>query len=173
MGVWHAVCVVYAIQEVFGMKTPDPSTPLEPSVEAVVTVRQRLHQMGFLLSDEAARDLLRDVFAVESARLDRRAREAATACLRSIQDAAQEAVRILTHGTPAAPRPAPPPAAAAAPAPPPEPRSRGEGVDLAEVVRRRIGDDPPAERAPVGPTQEEPPAPPGPRRPVFKGRRGR
>ena len=72
------------------MKTPERAAPIEPSVEAVVTVRQRLHQMGFLLSDDAARDLLRDVLAVESARLDRRAREAATACLRSIQDAAQE-----------------------------------------------------------------------------------
>ena len=73
------------------MKTPESAPPIEPSVEAVVTVRQRLHQMGFLVSDDAARDLLRDVFAVESARLDRRAREAATACLRSIPDAAPEA----------------------------------------------------------------------------------
>jgi hypothetical protein len=157
------------------MKTPD-SAAIEPSVEAVVTVRQRLHQMGFLLSDEAARDLLRDVFAVESARLDRRAREAATACLRSIQDAAQEAVRILTQGTsgaraqPAAPAHAAPPA----PAPPPAAqRPRDEGVDLADVVRRRLGEDAPPE--PPVPRPDEPagPGPAGPRRPVFKGRRGR
>ena len=144
------------------MKTPESATPIEPSVEAVVTVRQRLHQMGFLLSDDAARNLLRDVFAVESARLDRRAREAATACLRSIQDAAQEALRILTQGTPAAPK---------APPPPPAPRSRDEGVDLAEVVRRRLGEEVPPEAPPR--RADETPSPGGPSRPVFKGRRGR
>jgi hypothetical protein len=146
------------------MKTPESATPIEPSVEAVVTVRQRLHQMGFLLSDDAARDLLRAVFAVESARLDRRAREAATACLRSIQDAAQEAVRILTQGAPAAPKAAPPPS-------PPASRSRDEGVDLAEVVRRRLGEEVPPEPPPRRP--DETPSPGGPSRPVFKGRRGR
>ena len=159
------------------MKTPQNAAPIEPSVEAVVTVRQRLHQMGFLLSDDAARELLRDVFAVESARLDRRAREAATACLRSIQDAAQEAVRILTQGAPpvAAPRAQPPAAAAApaAPAPGPAPaaRAREEGVDLADVVRRRLGDDVPSDPHPRRPDDTPPPS--GPRRPVFKGRRGR
>jgi hypothetical protein len=155
------------------MKTPDSAAPIEPSVEAIVTVRQRLHQMGFLLSDDAARELLRDVFAVEATRIDRRAREAATACLRSIQDAAQEAVRILTQGSAAAPRasqphpPAPPPPAATAP----PPRPRDEGVDLAEVVRRRLGDDAPTDAPSRRP--EETPGPAGPRRPVFKGRRGR
>ncbi|MGH7518870.1 MAG: hypothetical protein ACREOC_15630 [Gemmatimonadales bacterium] len=161
------------------MKTPESAASIEPSVEAIVTVRQRLHQMGFLLSDDAARELLRDVFAVESARMDRRAREAATACLRSIQDAAQEAVRILTQGSaapPRAPQPQPPvvPSSTAAAPPPPAaapPRSREEGVDLAEVVRRRLGDDTPADAPPR--RQEETPSPGGPRRPVFKGRRGR
>jgi hypothetical protein len=120
--------------------------------------------MGFLLSDDAARGLLRDVLAVESARLDRRAREAATACLRSIQDAAQEAVRILTQGTAAVAKPAP------APAPPVAHRPKDEGVDLAEMVRRRVGDDLPAEPPPRRPDDTPPP---GSRRPVFKGRRGR
>ena len=155
------------------MRTPQSAAAIEPSVEAVVTVRQRLHQMGFILNDEAARDLLRAVFAVESARLDRRAREAATACLRSIQDAAQEALRILTQGS-ADPRAAAPP-----PKPPPEPSAavgeagaRGaEGVNLADVVRRRLAEetphDPPARRTP------EPAAANVPARPVFKGRRGR
>ena len=153
------------------MKTPQNAAPIEPSVEAVVTVRQRLHQMGFLLSDDAARELLRDVFAVESARLDRRAREAATACLRSIQDAAQEAVRILTQGAPpVAPPRAQPPAAAAAPAAPAA-RARDEGVDLADVVRRRLGEDVPSDPHPRRPDDTPPPS--GPRRPVFKGRRGR
>jgi hypothetical protein len=146
------------------MKTPESAAPIEPSVEAVVTVRQRLHQMGFLLSDDAARDLLREVFAGESARLDRRAREAATACLRSIQDAAQEAVRILTQGSVAAPK-APP-----APPPPPAQRPKDEGVDLAEMVRRRVGDELPTEPPPRRPDDTPPP---GSRRPVFKGRRGR
>jgi hypothetical protein len=158
------------------MKTPDSAAPIEPSVEAIVTVRQRLHQMGFLLSDDAARELLRDVFAVEAARIDRRAREAATACLRSIQDAAQEAVRILTQGSTAAPRPQPiphgpvAPAAAVSPPPPAPARPRDEAVDLADVVRRRLGDDAPADAPPRRP--EETPGPAGPRRPVFKGRRG-
>lgn len=146
------------------MKTPESAAPIEPSVEAVVTVRQRLHQMGFLLSDDAARDLLREVFAVESARLDRRAREAATACLRSIQDAAQEAVRILTQGSVAVPK-APP-----APPPPPAQRPKDDGVDLAEMVRRRVGDELPTEPPPRRPDDTPPP---GSRRPVFKGRRGR
>jgi hypothetical protein len=155
------------------MKTPQSAAAIEPSVEAVVTVRQRLHQMGFILNDDAARELLRAVFAVESARLDRRAREAATACLRSIQDAAQEAVRILTQG-PAAPR---------AQAAPPKPLSgpsaaaandgapRGEGVNLAEVVRRRLAEDPPPDQPPR--RAPEPPPANVPARPVFKGRRGR
>ena len=159
------------------MKTPDSAAPIEPSVEAIVTVRQRLHQMGFLLSDDAARELLRDVLAVEAARIDRRAREAATACLRSIQDAAQEAVRILTQGSHVAPRPQPiphgpvAPSAAVSPPPPAPARPRDEAVDLADVVRRRRGDDAPADAPPRRP--EETPGPAGPRRPVFKGRRGR
>jgi hypothetical protein len=154
------------------MKTPQSAAATEPSVEAIVTVRQRLHQMGFILNDDAARELLRAVFAVESARLDRRAREAATACLRSIQDAAQEAVRILTQGTP------PPKAHATAPpqtgergsAAAAEPSRSPGGVDLADVVRRRIAEDPPAE-----PPQRRTPEPvqSAPARPVFKGRRGR
>jgi hypothetical protein len=155
------------------MRTPHSAAAIEPSVEAVVTVRQRLHQMGFILNDDAARDLLRAVFAVESARHDRRAREAATACLRSIQDAAQEALRILTQGA------APPSAAAPPLKQPAEPTAsvgdagaRGaEGVNLAEVVRRRLAEDAPhdqpARRTP------EPPAANVPARPVFKGRRGR
>ncbi len=151
------------------MKTPQSPAPIEPSVEAVVTIRQRLHQMGFLLSDDAARDLLRDVLAVESDRLDRRAREAATACLRAIQDAAQEALRILTQGTQVPPKVHHP--AAAAPARPRPPHE--EGPDLADVVRRHLGDDLPAEAAPRRSDETPVPAPGGPRRPVFKGRRGR
>ncbi len=161
------------------MRTPESAPAIEPSVEAVVTVRQRLHQMGFLLSDDAARELLRDIFAVESARIDRRAREAATACLQSIQDAAHEALRILTQGSPAParpPQPAPPQPQPVAVAPPPPPpaapgRPREEGVDLAAVVRRHLGNDLPPEPAPRRP--DEPAAPSGPPRPVFKGRRGR
>ena len=156
------------------MKTPQSAASIEPSVEAVVTIRQRLHQMGFIVSDEAARELLRAVFAVESARLDRRAREAAAGCLRNIQDAAQEAMRILTQGSPA-PKPqqqAPAPPAAPAPVPERQPvRPRPDSVDLAEVVRRRLADE-----APVDPPARRPvePAPaPVPARPVFKGRRGR
>ena len=153
------------------MKTPQSAAAIEPSVEAVVTVRQRLHQMGFILNDDAARELLRAVFAVESARLDRRAREAATACLRSIQDAAQEAVRILTQGTPQpkgqAPQPLPASDRGSAVA---EPSRQPGGVDLADVVRRRIAEEAPAD-APQRRTPE--PVQSAPVRPVFKGRRGR
>ena len=159
------------------MKTPQSAAALEPSVEAVVTIRQRLHQMGFLLSDDSARELLREVFATESARLDRRAREAATACLRSIQDAAQEAVRILTQGasapksqpTPTASRLAPPGSGAAAR--PPAARGQDEGVDLADVVRRRLAEDAPPD--PPRRRPDEAASPGAPPRPVFKGRRGR
>lgn len=152
------------------MKTPQSAAAIEPSVEAVVTVRQRLHQMGFILSDDAARELLRAVFAVESARLDRRAREAATACLRSIQEAAQEAVRILTQGSspPKVPHAIPQPITEPAP-PVASDRGRG-GVDLAEVVRRRLAEDAPGE-PPRRPPLDAAPSPPA--RPVFKGRRGR
>jgi hypothetical protein len=44
-------------------------------------------------------------------------------------------------------------------------------VDLADVVRRRLGDDVPSEPHPRRPDDTPPPG--GPRRPVFKGRRGR
>jgi hypothetical protein len=156
------------------MKTPQSAASIEPSVEAVVTIRQRLHQMGFIVSDEAARELLRAVLAVESARLDRRAREAAAACLRSIQDAAQEAMRILTQGSPASKPQQQAPAPASAPAPVAERqavRPRPDGVDLAEVVRRRLADEAPVD-APARRPVEPAPAP-VPARPVFKGRRGR
>ena len=71
---------------------------MEPSAEAVQATRERLRALGFLLTDDATRDLLRTVLGIESARLDQRAREAATACLHSIQDAAREALAILTDG---------------------------------------------------------------------------
>lgn len=167
---------------------------MEPSPEAVVAIRERLRGLGFLLTEDAARDLLRGILGIESARLDRRAREAAAACLRSIQDAAREALAILTQGPPAATAPM---AAVAAPAPPPKPApapKRDQPVNLAEIVRQRLGDDAPrddpalrpheplappppasARAASHGRAPEPAPAPvsPEPRRPVFKGRRGR
>ena len=174
---------------------------MEPSPEAVVAMRERLRGLGFLLTEDAARDLLRGILGIESARLDRRAREAAAACLRSIQDAAREALAILTQGPPAVTAPM---AAMAAPPPPPKPApapKRDQPVNLAEIVRQRLGDDaprddpalrpherlapPPPPPAPPAPARaashtrapEAAPAPapvsPEPRRPVFKGRRGR
>ena len=165
---------------------------MEPSPEAVVAMRERLRGLGFLLTEDAARDLLRGILGIESARLDRRAREAAAACLRSIQDAAREALAILTQGPAAVTAPM---AAVAAPVPKPAPApKRDQPVNLAEIVRQRIGDDaprddpasrpheplapprPPPSPAPAAPQSRAPapgPSPAEPRRPVFKGRRGR
>ncbi len=171
---------------------------MEPSPEAVVAIRERLRGLGFLLTEDAARDLLRGILGIESARLDRRAREAAAACLRSIQDAAREALAILTQGPIAVTTPM---AAVGAPAPPPKPApapKRDQPLNLADIVRQRLGDDaprddpalrpheplaPPPPPAPPAPARaashnrapEPAPAPvsPEPRRPVFKGRRGR
>lgn len=155
--------------------TMRPNTAImEPSAEAVQATRERLRALGFLLTDDATRDLLRTVLGIESARLDRRAREAATACLRSIQDAAREALAILTDGPTSATAPmagvsAPAPKAAAA-------HRQDQPVNLAEMVRKRLGDDvsrdapaplPPAPAAPHNRVPAEP------RRPVFKRPRGR
>ena len=167
---------------------------MEPSPEAVVAMRERLRGLGFLLTEDAARDLLRGILGIESARLDRRAREAAAACLRSIQDAAREALAILTQGPAAVTAPM---AAVAAPVAKPAPApKRDQPVNLAEIVRQRLGDDaprddpasrpheplapppprPPPSSAPAGSQSRAPapgPSPAEPRRPVFKGRRGR
>ena len=157
-----------------------PNTAImEPSAEAVQATRERLRALGFLLTDDATRDLLRPVLGIESARLDRRAREAATACLRSIQDAAREALAILTDGPTSATAPM---AGVSAPAPKAPPAHRqDQPVNLAEMVRKRLGDDVPRD-IPAGP-HEVPAVPPAaatnnrvpaePRRPVFKRPRGR
>ncbi len=156
---------------------------MEPSAEAVQATRERLRALGFLLTDDATRDLLRTVLGIESARLDRRAREAATACLHSIQEAAREALAILTQGPTSVTAPIP---AVSAPAPkvPPAPK-RDQPVNLAEMVRKRLGDDVPRDdpasrphEPPVPPPAAAPPAaanrvPVEPRRPVFKRPRGR
>lgn len=167
---------------------------MEPSPEAVVAMRERLRGLGFLLTDDAARDLLRGILGIESARLDRRAREAAAACLRSIQDAAHEALAILTQGPAAVTTPMAAVAAAPPPKPPPPAPKRDQPVNLAEIVRQRLGDDaprddpksrpheplapprPPPSPAPAASQNRAPapgPSPAEPRRPVFKGRRGR
>lgn len=166
---------------------------MEPSPEAVQATRERLRALGFLLTDDTTRDLLRAVLGIESARLDRRAREAATACLHSIQDAAREALAILTQGPTSATAPM---AAVSAPAPKPPPAHRqDQPVNLAEMVRKRLGDDVPTDDPPArphapalgsapAPRQPAPPPPPAaatlpnstppePRRPVFKRPRGR
>ena len=163
---------------------------MEPSAEAVQATRERLRALGFLLTDDATRDLLRTVLAIESARLDRRAREAATACLHSIQDAAREALAILTQGPGSVTAPIPAVGAAASKAPPAPPApKRDQPVNLAEMVRKRLGDDIPRDdpasrpREPLAPPPAAAPPPqpaashsrvtPEPRRPVFKRPRGR
>jgi hypothetical protein len=164
--------------------------PLEPSAEAVRELRIRLERLGLPIREEVARDLLRAVLAEEAARLDRHAREAAAECLRSIQSAAREALDILTQGPaiqPPGSSPAPTvpiPAARAtpgsrAPAEPAEQR-REEPVNLAEIVRRRIGEELAPDSRPLRhdePTPLPPRAPVNlgaePRRPVFKHPRKR
>lgn len=161
------------------------SREYEPSVEAVAVLRERLQQLGFLIRIDSAHEVLRAVLAVEAARLDVRAHEAAAECLRSIQSAAREALDILTQGVPdasagaaaaaapfAAPRPAAAPArptfapqapAARRPSPSPAPTRAVEAdeekpVSLAEVVRRHLGEAMPADARPVRPdTQVSPP----------------
>jgi hypothetical protein len=160
---------------------------MEPSAEAVQATRERLRALGFLLTDDATRDLLRTVLGIESAHLDRRAREAATACLHSIQDAAREALAILTQGPTSVTAPIPAVGGPASKAPP-APR-RDQPVNLAEMVRKRLGDDAPRDdpasrpREPLAPPPAAAPPPqpaasqsrvqPEPRRPVFKRPRGR
>lgn len=159
------------------------SPALEPSPEAVKAARERLRDHGVAATDEVVRDALRSVLAIEAARLDRRAREAAAACLLRIQEVTREALAVLVQpnsptvqmsAPSAAPRgratPHPPPS-------PPPPLGRDQPVNLAEVVRSRLGEDLPPEppSRPLAPPTP-PPFParqPEPRRPVFKRPRGR
>jgi hypothetical protein len=166
------------------MTSPSGASPgFEPSVEAVAMLRDRLQQLGFLIRIDSAHEVLRAVLAIEAARLDLRAHDAAAECLRSIQTAAREALDILTQGVPgtealalagthgnvesvvtrpaAAPaRPASEPQAPAARRPSPAPTAPAEEqpVSLAEVVRRHLGEAMPADARPVRPdTQTSPP----------------
>jgi hypothetical protein len=176
------------------------SRGFEPSVEAVAMLRARLQQLGFLIRIDSAHEVLRSVLGVEAARLDRHAHEAAAECLRSIQSAAREALDILTQGGSPAdqePHPAASGPASAQPAvssghaarqvpTPPQPSPvrpaarTEEPVDLAELVRRHLGEAMPADNRPSRPdTQISQPSvgarPPlgEPRRPVIKHPRKR
>jgi hypothetical protein len=156
---------------------------LEPSPEAVKAARDRLREKGVTATDEVVRDALRSVLAIEGARLDRRAREAAAACLLKIQEATREALSVLVQpNAPTAPLSAvpvaPPLRSPAPPQPQPPPARRDQPVNLAEVVRSRLGDELPPDdmaRRPLAPPTPPPsPARPAePRRPVFKRPRGR
>jgi hypothetical protein len=149
---------------------------LEPSPEAVQAARERLRERGIDATEEIVREALRSVLAIEGARLDRRAREAAAACLLRIQEATREALAALVQpNAPTAPIPAVPGVAAPPKsAPPPK---RDTPVNLAEIVRRRLGDElppPEPERPLASPTPPPSPARSAePRRPVFKRPRGR
>jgi hypothetical protein len=157
------------------MARANAAPALEPSPEAVQAARERLRERGINATEEIVREALRSVLAIEGARLDRRAREAA-ACLLRIQEATGEALAALVQpNAPTAPIPAVP--GVAPPAKSAPPLKRDTPVNLAEIVRRRLGDElPPAppERPLASPTP--PPSParsPEPRRPVFKRPRGR
>jgi hypothetical protein len=154
---------------------------LEPSAEAVKVARDRLREKGVNVSEELVRDALRGVLAVEAGRIERRSREAAAACLLKVQDATREALAMLaqpndpTLSIPAVLAAAAPKAPAAKPSGPP-PR-RDTPANLAEVVRRRLGDDAPEDSS-ARPMSPPPPLPSParsqePRRPVFKRPRGR
>jgi hypothetical protein len=168
--------------------TARSNTPpaLEPSPEAVKAARDRLREKGVNVSEELVRDALRGVLAIEASRIERRSREAAAACLLRVQDATREALAMLAQPNDATLSiPAVLAAAtSAAPSKPPAgkpsgpPPRRDTPVNLAEIVRRRLGDEAPGDDAPDRPIS--PPTPPPsparsqePRRPVFKRPRGR
>jgi hypothetical protein len=158
---------------------PNAAPALEPSPEAVKAARERLRERGIVVADEPLRDALRSVLAIEAARLDRRSREAAAACLLKIQDATREALAVLAQpNATTMPLSAVSPPAPVKPAPPPPAPRRDTPVNLAEIVRRRLGDETPADdpgARPLAPPTP-PPSParsPEPRRPVFKRPRGR
>jgi len=169
------------------MTRANAAPALEPSPEAVKAARERLREKGVGASDEIVRDALRSVLAIEGARLDRRAREAAAAVLLRIQEATREALAVMVQpNSPTTPMSAV--AAAAArprpqtPPPQPPPPKRDLPVNLAEIVRSRLGDDVPAEEVsrPLAPPTPAPfrapqpePRQAEPRRPVFKRPRGR
>ena len=158
------------------MARANAAPALEPSPEAVQAARERLRERGINATEEIVREALRSVLAIEGARLDRRAREAAAACLLRIQEATREALAALVQpNAPTAPIPAVP--GVAPPAKSAQPLKRDTPVNLAEIVRRRLGDElPPAppERPLASPTPPPSPARSAePRRPVFKRPRGR
>jgi hypothetical protein len=164
--------------------TTRPNAPpaLEPSPEAVKAARDRLREKGVTVSEDVVRDALRGVLAIEAARIERRSREAAAACLLKIQDTTREALALLAQpNAPTAPLSAvspasAPPKPAPAPAAPPPPPRRDTPANLAEIVRRRLGDEAPEEdtsKRPFAPPTPAPSRSQEPRRPVFKGRRGR
>jgi hypothetical protein len=97
--------------------TTRPNAPpaLEPSPEAVKAARDRLREKGVTVSEDVVRDALRGVLAIEAARIERRSREAAAACLLKIQDTTREALALLAQpNAPTAPLSAVSPASAAA-----------------------------------------------------------
>jgi hypothetical protein len=161
---------------------PNAPPALEPSPEAVKVARDRLREKGITVSEDVMRDALRGVLAIEAARIERRSREAAAACLLKIQDTTRDALALLAQpNAPTMPLsavspPSTPPKPAAAPPPPAPPPRRDAPVNLAEVVRRRLGDEAPEEdtsKRPFAPPTPPPSRSAEPRRPVFKGRRGR
>ena len=164
---------------------PNAAPVLEPSPEAIRAARERLRERGVVATDEVVRDALRGVLAIEAARLERRSREAAAACLLKIQDATREALAVLAQPNAAtiplsAVAPAPEPVKPAGPIKPPAPPPprRDTPVNLAEIVRRRLGDEVPADDPSARPLSPPTPPPsparsPEPRRPVFKRPRGR
>jgi hypothetical protein len=168
------------------MTRANAAPALEPSPEAVKAARERLRENGIGASEDIVRDALRSVLAIEGARLDRRAREAAAAVLLRIQEATREALAVMVQPNAATTPMSAVPAAAARPRPqtPPQPPppKRDLPVNLAEIVRSRLGDEVPAEEpsrplAPPTPAPFRAPQPEPrqaePRRPVFKRPRGR
>jgi hypothetical protein len=69
------------------------------SREAVEILRERLQRMGVPMSEEAARNLLDSVLAVEGPRLDALSRGTLQASLEAIRNAAEAALISLTGAT--------------------------------------------------------------------------
>jgi hypothetical protein len=81
--------------------TPPPPVPIhEPSLETVELLCERLGELGLPVGVDTARQILRAVLAIESARMDARVREALQISLETVRVAAQSALGVLNSTTP-------------------------------------------------------------------------